>query len=80
MTRWNEETEAEFRADWAAGLTLVELAAKWGVSASTISTYSARFDCAPRRTDYQHDGSPLALKDGEWVPDASGVMRWVASA
>lgn len=81
MTRWSREAEDEFRADWAAGLTLVELAAKYGVSPSTISTYSIRFNCPPRTPGRRmSDGSPTVLKNGEWVSDANGVKRWQASA
>jgi hypothetical protein len=85
MTRWSTEAEDEFRADWAAGLTLAELAAKYGVSMSTISNYSIRFDC-PSRTPGRRQGSgvvdnsPSVLKNGEWVSDANGVKRWQASA
>lgn len=76
--------EADFREDWAAGLTLVELAEVYRVSTATISNWSVRFDCPSRQPgrrpmSYLVDDSPVALTDGEWVRDARGVARWEAS-
>lgn len=75
--------EDAFVADWAAGLTLVELATKYGASTSTVSVWSVRF-CCPSRTPGRRPGSgvthssPAVLTDGEWAVDDRGIMRWVA--
>lgn len=75
--------EEAFVADWVAGLTLVELAAKYGVSTTTVSTYAKKF-CCPSRTPGRQpgqtviDSSPHVLTDGEWVADERGIQRWVA--
>jgi hypothetical protein len=73
--------ELAFRRDWDAGLTLVELAALYGVSPSTITNYSVRFRCKPRtpgrkKGSYTTDLSPRELVHGEWVTDRLGVQRW----
>jgi hypothetical protein len=77
--------EAAFRRDWDAGLTLVELAAIYGVSESTVSSRARRFGCPARQGGRRPgsnvlDNSPRVLTDGEWVADGSGVQRWEASA
>lgn len=77
--------EAAFRRDWDAGLTLVELAAIYGVSESTVSSRARRFGCPQRQSGRKSggvnvvDNSPRVLTDGEWVADGSGVMRWEAN-
>jgi hypothetical protein len=73
--------EAAFRRDWAAGFTLVELAALHGISTSTVSTWSVKLGC-PSRTPGRKvgsttvDNSPQVLTNGEWIADGNGVMRW----
>lgn len=75
-----EVDEDAFRRDWAAGLTLAEMAAVYGMSTSTVSTCSVRLGCPSRqpgrRLGSGTNGSPTVLSAGEWIRDDRGVMRW----
>ena len=72
----------EFTKDWNDNrLTILEVAAKYGMSTSSVSNYVRRFSLPPRprgsKVGRGSNGEEIRLSGGEWVRDSRGVMRWV---
>lgn len=75
----NEDRDAEFTRDWESKTPIKDLALKYGVDGSTISTHVRRLGLKPRHKSKARDDadSPFALKDGHWFTDHRGIARWV---
>jgi hypothetical protein len=70
------EQVAAFEADWAAGVTLAEMAALHGFRHPGSVSYQARRLGLSRRRGGRRPGAPHALTGGRWVR-RRGVLRWV---
>lgn len=66
--------EEAFRIDWEEGMYLKDMAEKYDVGLSYVSTHAMAIGLEPRR---KLKKTQVALTGGRWVLGADRIQRWV---
>jgi uncharacterized protein YjcR len=66
-------------ADYRAGMRVVDIRDKHGVSLGTINSWARKAGLRRNGTSSvrKSEKDPEALSGGKWVPDDRGIARWV---
>ncbi len=80
MAKRIEIDDEAFAADWATGETITNIAYKYQISSTTVSTHVERLGLPERKArKTRKDASPLDLDQnaGSWVRNPkTGVQTW----